>query len=321
MSLQVFECDTCKRTIEKTFDKYTVDNFGRCNISDGCKGILRKVQMKKGYNTPSVPAPSQLEDWAQRKILANHTQQLPNTSWFIKHKLNNHPDVYCYYYDENKELQIVEPTSISYTDNDNMIVSFDQAYYGIAQCVSKTTPLTTSVTTSTSTQNFVPLSINGKIVIGLASILSNKKIGFNFKSPLKTAFETRIEYSTTDDTLTSPSTSSIWFNGDGYRVVVNGKEYTVYELDISTIFENTSIINGSVGYVDHTSSSLFNEREAVFLISNSPYTSSSDRNLTKYGITYTMTASTAASCLLVDDGEIKINTALLKSTYPPIIIS
>lgn len=63
MALSIYECDTCKRTIEKKRNEQGLDIINNCIITNGCKGKMQLIDVKIDHNIPSsVPSVEGLQD-------------------------------------------------------------------------------------------------------------------------------------------------------------------------------------------------------------------------------------------------------------------
>lgn len=110
MAIVVYQCDTCLRTIERTRNENGLDVFGRCVITEGCKGELFQLEVLRKIK-PNIPdSVKGLRDWERRKIMYEHTQDVRSNEWTITHNLKGNPTISVY----------VSPQSDTYVDPSNV---------------------------------------------------------------------------------------------------------------------------------------------------------------------------------------------------------
>lgn len=316
MSLSIYECDTCKRTIEKTQNKKGLDVIGHCIITDGCKGILRLQEVKKTSNNPSIPLPKAgVKDWVQRRILYNHQQKVPEKTWIIKHNLNCFPSIQTFIHDESDTLTETKEFSVNYTSPFELSVTFTIAQVGEIQCISRSAKpiITESVVTFNKT---VQLTKDGIITIATRVTTPDPSICLAFTSPRKTEFIYKDFPMLQGGTNAGP-----WSPNTGSKVLIEGRRYNLYYVDVSSWL--TTLEQGSYGIVGASAPgdtlTTYNSKDTFLLLTNSPF-ESTDKNFDQYIITERMSLATAGSSLVVSGIEISADVGLLKSTFPSIRI-
>lgn len=94
----VYECDVCNRRTRVATSSEGIDVVQRCIITKECTGKLHKVTDIRDINATSSfpPEVAGVQDWFQRRVLYNHTQNIKSSTWTIQHNLQNKPVVYVY---------------------------------------------------------------------------------------------------------------------------------------------------------------------------------------------------------------------------------
>lgn len=313
-SIIVFECDTCKRSIERFQNILGLEVVGNCIITNGCKGKLVKQYVKKGYNTIRQPTYSNtLQDFIPRKSIYNHEQNIPNAVWIIKHNLNNDPSVQTFAYDQNRDL--IEVTGKkTFIDVYTTQVTFNQEYEGVAHCFVRSTTndqvVTTIIEEPEVTPDYIPLSVNGYVTFASELPFNNTSLVWTFYSPVS-------NLTTTSITSVLPDNSSTpW--ADVEDVIIKGKRLKVFSVLLdSNLLSGLEL--GSIGYLykqyNDNEPTAFKDSECVLLLTNEPFTSV-DINIHQYAITTTMSPSIAGELLRVNKTELDISATTLKNTFP-----
>lgn len=141
MATITYQCSICDRRIDLVENRQGLTAFGKCVITNGCRGKLNKVKRNlDNVREEFPPEINGLQDYIQRKALYNFTQNLPSSTWIIKHGLGTSPAIDVYTYDANQNLSIALPNSytITFVDKDTLQVSFKSSFTGMAQLVSRT---------------------------------------------------------------------------------------------------------------------------------------------------------------------------------------
>ena len=135
MSIVVYKCPVCDRTIDIVQNPKGLDTVGRCVITDGCRGKLYQLDFKQDFTRGRFPdAVAGLTDWTQRKVLYDHTQAVSDSVWLIQHDLGVFPSVQVYVNIPSGNdivLTEVEPLSINIIDENNLSVTLDRNQSGV----------------------------------------------------------------------------------------------------------------------------------------------------------------------------------------------
>lgn len=316
MALSVFECDTCKRTIERIHNKQGLDVVGRCIISDGCKGLLKLKDIKKAYTVPSYPTPvAGLRNWKRRKVLHTHNQTLPTAVWNIKHDLNTNPTVDVLIYNDDRSLVEIQPTTVEFIDSNNVRLTFNDSYVGMAQCISRSSATDQQVTTFGTPQQVsdvsrIQLTTNSYITVA-TTLAAPPTLRWGFTSPttsIQTTFTTSLDFT---------DSATPWNNVE--KILIAGVRYNVFGGYLDPIIFPT-IDSGSIGYLINDSTGLpFPYGQLHLLLTDAPY-ENVDRNLDEYAVTHNFSETSSQASLIVNGNEIDIPTNQLKKTFPSIKI-
>lgn len=92
MSVVTYKCNTCNRSIDIPQNKHGLEVIHRCVITDGCRGEMQYVTLRKNHVRRSTPPPiANLADWTQRQVLYNHDQPVKSVAWTVNHNLGVQP--------------------------------------------------------------------------------------------------------------------------------------------------------------------------------------------------------------------------------------
>lgn len=316
----VYECDECKRRIRVPSQRRGIDVVQRCVITSNCQGKLHRIRLTKEINeTPAFPPEVVgLQDWSQRRILYIHKQQVQSAKWIVNHDLANDPNIYVYVTRQvnNTDVDVpIKPKSVTVIDLNTIELTFDQAERGLAQCIAsasknQTNPIATAGVAATS--NDVRLTNKSEITIATADTADNVNLILTFNSPSST-LPVMLEYTG----INKPSVYSAWNDAD--FVIINGRRYRVRSFNIvttnpgPTYFGQGAIASGSTAIV----SSSLRANEVMILMAKSPY-AVADKVTQNY---IDCSNLTSTPYLYLNQGELYAQPAVIKSTYPPIIVA
>jgi hypothetical protein len=318
--INVYKCDTCKRTIEKQQNIKGLDVVGGCTITHKCRGSLSLIESHRDFIRPRAPAHVQgLQDWTPRKMLFNFTKTIKSKEWIIKHDLNSNPNVVVYVTrptlkDANHQIPM-KPASIVTIDEDTIKVTFDNIESGTAQLISRQTSETTEIK-KTVVQNTAALQLSSKGEVTFAIAAS---IGTFTHLSLNVAITTpqnvKLDVSYAVDN--KPSTKSPW--RDFTNVIINGKVYLIYSFDaivpemaLGSVSPGSTIKFTSLGFKDGTSRAL-REKDALLLLSVAPF-ELVDKVYDRY--VDMVQPSTIQSKIYYSENEFFAPSDLPKQTYP-----
>jgi len=294
--------------------------FGRCIITDGCKGRLHQVKVKPdhviGQLTPDVAG---LNNWVPRKILYDHNQPLSSSTWKIKHNLNNQPSVQTYVYlteDDylNGVLTEVTPELTTVIDANTLTVMFTTPMRGVAQCIARSTStgdviVTTEAVAITLTQ--ISMTAGAKQYITIATLDSSSSefdMEMQFLSP--TTFEPIADLLTitfSEQPFGQPGELTPWFGA--LKILISGKSYTLRTAEIDPV----GIPTGSSFYFLNVPE----RRDTFIMLTKAPYTSF-DRILDNVIDMNDINETNATSAALYTDNQLFLSDALFEPIYPNI---
>lgn len=240
MAVVGYQCTVCKRTINLIQNKQGLDWIGHCNITLGCRGVLVQQEVYPDYVRGNLPANViGLENWVQRDVLFNFSQTSPRTTWTITHNLGVPPSVQVYVNVPNttgtETLQEILPETITYNSDNQVTLTFQQAYSGIAQLIARASnpdilsPLPIApVGIQTPT---IQLTNNGVLTIAsrVSTTGSNPSISCVFSIQTGSSASVIVPISTSS----SSDLNSPW--SDTSQVMIKGKKYIIRYINIQSI--------------------------------------------------------------------------------------
>lgn len=328
MALVVYQCDTCNRIIEKKQNKQGLEVVNNCIITDGCKGKLNFVSLKRAHSIPSITPPEQnLTDWIQRKVLHTHDQTLLSPAWEITHNLGTRPSVEVFVrLGSDDTLTEIEPVSITVQSDDVLTINLDLPYRGTAQLISRGSSEGQQITTLTPTieQQATLIQLSTTQELTIATLFSSDLPGEDyvdldicFLDP-STFAETQISTLRFDDVnlVQSP-----W--ADKTSVLIKGQVYTIRSATISlTELINLGIQDASPFYVKNiyygsTPVSELGKNELFVLLTNSPF-QSFDKNLKETLDVSLLNRDNASTNTNLLSNELFVNSNLIEDLFPTI---
>ena len=322
----VYKCSVCSRSVRVPTNKQGMDVLQRCIITYNCQGKLHRVTLAKEINeTPAFPPEVQnVSDWFQRKVLYTHEQPVQSMTWTIKHNLANRPKIYLYVnriIGGEETLVKVDAKTEMTIDLNTVQVTFEIAESGLAQCIAlasqnSTNPTATSATVG-STDAVQITSDTGEITIATLTEDALVGVGITYRTS-GTEIDVAIDYAGID---TTPSVESPWA-GAGH-LVINGKLYTVRSFNITktplapAYFAAGAVPTGSTFFISTFSNAPPAPGQCLILLGRSPY-ATVDRIYDKY--IDAASISSVAPQLFYSTGKAFTNPAVIRSTYPPILV-
>src|ERR1700757_2859051 len=105
MATITYQCNICERQIDLLENPKGLTVFGKCIITNGCKGKLNQLTRNPDNNRESFPSEvAGLQDYVQRRAFFPYIQSLPQNVWNINHNMGTSPAVDVYIYNANNEL-------------------------------------------------------------------------------------------------------------------------------------------------------------------------------------------------------------------------
>lgn len=319
MAIIQFTCDTCKRTIDLQQNREGIDTFGRCIITDGCKGKLHQVKVKPdqviGQLTPDAAG---LNNWIPRKILYDHYQPLSATQWIVKHNLNGVPSVQVFVYKTEEDfvndiLTEITPDNITVTDPNNLLITFTLPQRGVAQCIARSTDEEVVVASEKVASELKQITMTAgarqyMTIATLTTIDDRAEVNHEIQFLSPTTFKPITP--TVNLAFTSPFGRSgeltPWYGVE--RVLIGGKTYTLRTAEVKA-----DVPKGSAFYfIDPPK-----KRDTFIMLAKAPYTEY-DRILDKIIDLNNVNENTAAANTIYRDGQLFISDSLWESIYPTI---
>ena len=292
MSVIVYKCDTCNRTIDLPQNKEGLEVIQRCIITDQCRGKLYIEAVKQDNIRGQFPSSVLgLDDWIQRKVLYNHTQTIAQTVWQIKHNLGVFPSIQVYVdrpisttttstetipcssrvsSDELTELVEVDPSDITFDIiNENEVdIIFPTTESGIAQCIARSSAPSVIETPVTETASFQLTSSSELTIATNADVYSGSiNVTLTFITPDDNEVDIIYTVSDTPSLIYSP-----W--SDTNELFIRNKTYTTRSFNFisgQTEFTDGTIPEGSYFYIKEIDSAAINPEDVLVLLANSPY--------------------------------------------------
>jgi hypothetical protein len=324
MTIVVYECDTCNRTIERQQNPHGLDFIGRCVITDGCKGDLHLQRVKQAHNIPVIPTVVDgLNDWIQRNVLFTHSQTISSDTWRIKHNLGSEPAtqifVDVFQGDGSTIQEEILPESITVVNSNEIEVALSERHTGTAQCLARSSAVGQTVeyvkVEPPAPAELIPIqmSVNRKITLAVNTQDTNLDARLHFISPTTRSEE---DIRVTFDTLNND------FNpwDDASQVLIEGKLFNVMVAVVT--FEELNdkgIEDGSAMYITFDDGSELLEK-SVILLTNEPF-DSIDKEFETFLELSTSNAANAAFTMQYRDQEFYGYNTISQKTYPPIKIT
>lgn len=324
MAVVVYKCDTCKRQIEKKRKPNSLEIIQRCIITEGCRGKLYQVNIFKDYIRGSLPDNvAGLDNWVQRKKLFTYRQTLKRSTWNIEHNLGTVPSVQTYYETTEGDFKPVTPINTEIIDQNNVTITFNRSYSGIAQLIARSTEggeVNSSHSQTTTTSNII-MSKSGVITIAVPE--DNVDIvpqngSPNTKTFLYATFKDNNTINTIDYGVQLATSNSPWSDFN-QKIIIGNQLFNIYTLEPDTTTDN--IPDGSIltfnlhpqqyDLVDNNGQSL---KKVLVLLANEP-----QLNFDKITSSYLdITNLTSNGEAFIQDNEIFVSEDTLTNIYPPI---
>ena len=336
MSTITYQCNVCRRIIQKLENQQGITIFGKCIITDQCHGKLYKIDRNIDNNRETFPfAVSNLSDYTPRKAFYNHNQTLSTPIWRITHNLSTSPAVVVYTKNTNGTLILLnqDAYTIEIIDKNVVNLKFNQSFNGVAQCMARSTSATTIQTIQS--KNNVKITSNGIITLSIPEI-----IVFNIPTPdiimdnLQFNIVISVEKPNTPKTLFTETilperiSGSSW--SDWSKILLRKrKNYIVRTLNLTSLTAFAPLISGKSTLPNGTKIrfeqiqfpngilSPIESRQLLALLSTSPY-APIDKLKNKL-IDIGEMIDTQLNYFTYIDGELYVDSNVIESTYPDII--
>ena len=324
MTIVVYECDTCNRSVERQQNKKGLDFIGRCVITDGCKGKLNLRGIKPIHKIPTVPKKVDgLDDWIKRSVLYTHKQTIKSDVWYVNHQLGSEPATQVYLNGSTVESL---PDSIEVVGPNEIKLVFESPEAGVAQCLARSSAIGQPVKylkidepSSSNQESGVRCQVTINQLFSIGVDITSKPDVSTFTGVAHFVDQptgTVVNIPMTFEQTTSKSTP--W--GLTAQVLSGGKLYNVFtgSFDDSTLL--AKIDGGSSLYIEFDGQPAGFNDSVIMLLTDEPF-DAVDRNYDSYVSLSGTTLSNANASLLIDNQEIFSLPSLKQSTYPPIKIT
>lgn len=351
MAVVVYQCDTCKRELHRKQNRTGLDVVSHCVITNGCRGKLLMTAVKPSYAIGhTAPPVLGLDDWAARKVLHTHKQVYLKKVWEVNHNLNNQPSVSAFVY-KGDNLVRANDAVVAYTSNDTLTITFPTAVLGTAQCqarsasdgqnittmrpVTATDPDATSFSLSRAapfTNGMAPgeLTIAARVsTVAISGFAPTMPITMHahFLSPTDLSEITTVPVTLTFRTVSNTpvdTAASPW--ADVTYTSIRGHRYLVRSANIHfgdpQNLTDRGIPEGAPCYftVTYNGAARALANDEIYVLGSAAPHQPSDIDLSTTIDLSTITAANASASLVYTNYELVVNTALLKTIFPSILI-
>lgn len=310
----VYACDTCKRSVRVAKNDYGLEVVGRCIITGDCVGRMVRSANRADLNYVQLVPPSVLglQDWRQRRVFYKHEQRLESSVWEIKHNLTNSVSVELFVTKNSDLSGVVEvvPVSVEVVDDNTIRIVLNDAYLGIAHCVTTSSPNRSAVVAAPIVSTDLLLTNMGEITIatpisrgtGVASLVFTGGTG---GTPLTVVYN-RIS--------NKPVIESPW--SDSSVVSIAGSQYLVRSFNVvttpqgPTYFSRNMITDGGSCVFGGIST----RGELLILLGTYPFT-----NADKTVNAFIDAADLSANPMYFKAGDLYVSSSLSRTVYPHIL--
>lgn len=315
MTIVVYQCDTCKRTIELQQNKKGLEIVQKCIITHGCRGNLFQQKVLQDYIRGRIPGDVVgLENWQPRKVLHNHTQTIQNDTWTITHNLGVFPVISVFVdrptVENPNNQEEITPDSINYIDANVLELKFNNQWSGICQLFT----LTSSV------ELFEPNIQEAEDEVAPAQLTNSGELSIATRiSTYAGATPINIDLTYTNDVGSpivktysvddQPSLLSSWL--DYNKIIFKGSVYTVRSFNtiVPEMADGTIVDGATVDFTNVNSSN-----DVIILLANAPF-EIFDKITDEY---VDVMNATQPTTFFYDNGEIFGNDNIIKTIYPHI---
>lgn len=283
MAIVLYKCDTCKREIQKLRNPKGIEVVGRCVITLGCRGKLYQTDLLEDFSRASIPADVVgLDNYQQRRVVYNHTQQRLSNEWIIPHNLGTSPSVSVFVdtptsADPNARTEVI-PQDLVTVSADVVRLVFTTPQSGIAQLVARSTDPQLFQPTFVADDDNTLVQITNNSTLTLATRVDDNGIEpatVRLQIIYTTPNSINVPFDVTLDGV--PDAVSPWSQTD--RALVRGKLYKVRSVDpISAAIQSGLVPEGSTFRITGISRDEFatvispvQEKTAFILLAQSPY--------------------------------------------------
>lgn len=335
MAVIQYQCDTCKREIDLGEFARGLEVMSRCIITNGCRGKLFRINRLQDFIRGNFPdRVAGLIDYSARRVLFNHTQSVPSTTWFVTHNLGVIPSVEieieitsgsqaeftsvpCQFRTVEGSFNLIETTdfTVTVTGPNTLTITFNDPRSGVAQLVARSSAPTVTQTAVDADQPTIQLSTGSLITIAtldsVISPMSPVPVDIAFTPPGSVVPVINSYIASTIQDNNSP-----WF--DFINVLIDGKRYTVRNIDTFVPgFIDGTIPDGSAFYFSSINSQLPSLGEVNLLLSLSPF-ATVDKITNSFIDVSRVTALNSQVSFFHNNRELFAFTGVVSSVFPNI---
>ncbi len=137
-----YKCDTCKRNIELVENPQGFTVFGKCVITNGCRGKLYKTERNPNNVRESAPTfTGGVDNYVPRRAFNEFTQGLMSDRWKVSHGLGTTPATFVYELTDDGQTVPIDNSyyTVQEVDKNNIVLIFPRKLRGIVQSVARST--------------------------------------------------------------------------------------------------------------------------------------------------------------------------------------
>lgn len=231
MAITKYKCGTCNRTIELANDNKGIGAFGRCIISNNCRGVLSAIEQRTGYIAGHARSSTDsYEDYQPRLLISRTPHEVLESIWYVQHNLYNVVEVEVF---DNSGMRIIPLSIVQGVDLTYVVVELPTAATGVAVCRSQYAA-TPPIPNETLVREVV-VSTDGFATIAIASRFGTS-IGLNY-----TLYDKQHNTSTTSSVTLTAHTNSVW--GDSANIYMFGRRFNVFNVPVESPTPVAFVIN------------------------------------------------------------------------------
>jgi hypothetical protein len=333
MATTTYQCNVCKRVIQKKDNLSGLTIFGKCIITSGCLGQLNRLTRNIDNSREVFPsAVSGIVDYTPRKAFFSYSQTLLSDIWTVNHNLSTFPAINVYVTtNTGSDLVPLDPEqfTISVIDKDTVNLKFNQPYIGTAQCLARSTTLRTMSAAVAS--SLVRVTSDGLITMAIPEVVINPQpipnttmdgLGFDFEVLVQEPSQQIV--SSVEHVDPAVDGDSPW--DDWPKILIRKRKNYVIRtknvLDFLAFGSNakaTDIPNGTQIYFNSIAFPSvvmrpINSRELLLMLSNEPF-QPIDKVKDKVVDVGEM-LGTRLNYFVYMDGDLFVDSSVIETSYP-----
>jgi hypothetical protein len=322
MALVLYKCDVCKRDITFPRNPKGLETIGRCTVTLGCRGKLYQEDLLEDFVRGTLPADVVgLDNWQQRRVVYDHTQQQTQVTWIINHGLGTFPVVSTFVEiptpEDPTRLVEVTPIDIIAIDDDTIKVTFPVAYSGVAQLVARSSDsqLFTPTVNVTVDDSFTQVTASSTMTIATVATETNIRVFFNYITPVGGTVPVSL---IVDDV---PGALSPWVSSD--RVLIQGRIFTVRSFDSNSLAVASGLVpdgsrivfNGIQTDINIPIPIVPSTKQVYMLLADAPY-GDPDRRFDSVVDMFDVSKQASVNSMVLSSLDTVITPSTLTSVHP-----